>query len=141
MRPFPSIRVRMTSLPNRSARWCCRQGFGRFFGGAPLERPVELRAGDNLCLDPGSRRVWRAQDELNLTARETAVLEFLLRRKGTAVSKHELLDNVWDDLFEGDLNIVEVDVRRLRNKVDRPYGLSTITTVRGVGYRLDEPDA
>ena len=104
------------------------------------ERPTELRAGD-LHLDPSSRRVWRGADELTLTARETSLLEFLLRRKGTAVSKREVLDNVWDDLFEGDPNIVEVYVRRLRNKMDRPYGLNTITTVRGAGYRLDEPDA
>ena len=104
------------------------------------ERPTELRAGD-LHLDPSSRRVWRGTDELTLTARETSLLEFLLRRKGAAVSKREVLDNVWDDLFEGDPNIVEVYVRRLRNKMDRPYGLNTITTVRGAGYRLDEPDA
>ena len=104
------------------------------------ERPTELRAGD-LHLDPSSRRVWRGADELTLTARETSLLEFLLRRKGAAVSKREVLDNVWDDLFEGDPNIVEVYVRRLRNKMDRPYGLNTITTVRGAGYRLDEPDA
>ena len=104
------------------------------------ERPTLLRAGD-LHLDPSSRRVWRGADELTLTARETSLLEFLLRRKGAAVSKREVLDNVWDDLFEGDPNIVEVYVRRLRNKMDRPYGLNTITTVRGAGYRLDEPDA
>jgi two-component system, OmpR family, response regulator len=104
------------------------------------ERPTMLCAGD-LRLDPGSRRVWRGDDELTLTSRETSLLEFLLRRKGTAVSKRQVIDNVWDDMFEGDHNIVEVYVRRLRNKVDRPYGLSTITTVRGAGYRLDDPDA
>ncbi len=104
------------------------------------ERPTELSAGD-LRLDPGSRRVWRGHDELSLTSRETSLLEFLLRRKGEAVSKRDVLDNVWDDLFEGDPNIVEVYVRRLRNKVDRPYGRDTITTVRGTGYRLDDPGA
>jgi DNA-binding response OmpR family regulator len=104
------------------------------------ERPTELSAGD-LRLDPGSRRVWRGDDELSLTSRETSLLEFLLRRKGEAVSKRDVLDNVWDDLFEGDPNIVEVYVRRLRNKVDRPYGRDTITTVRGTGYRLDDPGA
>jgi DNA-binding response OmpR family regulator len=103
-------------------------------------RPTELRAGD-LRLDPGSRRVWRGDDELSLTSRETSLLEFLLRRKGQAVSKLDVLDNVWDDLFEGDPNIVEVYVRRLRNKVDRPYGRETITTVRGTGYRVDDPGA
>jgi two-component system, OmpR family, response regulator len=104
------------------------------------ERPIELSAGD-LRLDPGSRRVWRGDDELSLTSRETSLLEYLLRRRGEAVSKRDVLDNVWDDLFEGDPNIVEVYVRRLRNKVDRPYGRDTITTVRGTGYRLDDPGA
>ena len=100
------------------------------------ERPTQLQAGD-LRLDPGSRRAWRAGTSSALTARETSLLEFLLRRKGSAVSKLDVLDNVWDDHFEGDPNIVEVYVRRLRNKVDRPYGRDTITTVRGSGYRLE----
>ncbi len=100
------------------------------------ERPTELNAGD-LRLDPGSRRSFRGDEELSLTARETSLLEFLLRRKGAAVSKLEVLDNVWDDRFEGDPNIVEVYVRRLRNKVDRPYGRDAIRTVRGSGYRLE----
>lgn len=102
------------------------------------ERPTVLAAGD-LRLDPGARRVWRDGVEVDLTARETSLLEFLLRRQGEAVTKTNVLDNVWDDLFEGDPNIVEVYVRRLRNKLDRPFGRDSITTVRGVGYRL-EPD-
>ena len=102
------------------------------------ERPTMLEAGD-LRLDPGARRVWREGVEVELTARETSLLEFLLRRKGEAVTKTNVLDNVWDDLFEGDPNIVEVYVRRLRNKLDRPFDRESITTVRGVGYRL-EPD-
>ena len=102
------------------------------------ERPTVLEAGD-LRLDPGARRVWRNGVEVELTARETSLLEFLLRRKGEAVTKTSVLDNVWDDRFEGDPNIVEVYVRRLRNKLDRPFGRESITTVRGVGYRL-EPD-
>ena len=100
------------------------------------ERPTELRAGD-LRLDPGSRRSFRGDEELTLTARETSLLEFLLRRKGDSVSKLEVLDNVWDDRFEGDPNIVEVYVRRLRNKVDRPFDRDSIRTVRGSGYRLE----
>ena len=100
------------------------------------ERPTVLEAGD-LRLDPGSRRVWRAGAEIELTARETSLLEFLLRRKGTAVSKTVVLDNVWDDRFDGEPNIVEVYVRRLRNKLDRPFGREAISTVRGVGYRLE----
>lgn len=103
-------------------------------------RPTLLEA-DDLRLDPGSRRVWRADAEIPLTARETSVLEYLLRRQGEAVSKLDVLDNVWDDRFEGDPNIVEVYVGRLRNKIDRPYGRTTITTVRGVGYRLESDRA
>lgn len=99
------------------------------------ERPAVLEAGD-LRLDPASRHAWRAGDELDLTARELAVLEFLLRRRGTVVSKRDILDHVWDEDFEGDPNIVEVYIRRLRNKIDRPYGREAIETFRGSGYRL-----
>ncbi|HET9543073.1 MAG TPA: response regulator transcription factor, partial [Acidimicrobiales bacterium] len=99
-------------------------------------RPVVLTAGD-LRLDPGSRRVWRGEDEIALTARETSLLEFLLQEAGTVVSKREILDHVWDDDFDGDPNIVEVYVRHLRNKLDRPFDRDSIHTVRGSGYRLD----
>jgi DNA-binding response OmpR family regulator len=98
-------------------------------------RPVILEAGD-LHLDPASRRAWRGEAELDLTARETSLLEFLLRRRGEVVSKREILDHVWDDDFEGDPNIVEVYVRHLRNKLDRPFDRAAIETVRGSGYRL-----
>jgi DNA-binding response OmpR family regulator len=98
-------------------------------------RPVILEAGD-LHLDPASRRAWRGKAELDLTARETSLLEFLLRRRGEVVSKREILDHVWDDDFEGDPNIVEVYVRHLRNKLDRPFDRAAIETVRGSGYRL-----
>jgi DNA-binding response OmpR family regulator len=102
----------------------------------PRERPVALEAGD-LRLDVAERRVWRGEDEIELTAREMAVLEYLMRRRGEAVSKRDLLDHVWDDEFVGDPNIVEVYVRRLRNKIDRPYGREAIETLRGSGYRLE----
>jgi two-component system OmpR family response regulator len=101
----------------------------------PAERPSVLAAGD-LRVDPAQRRVWRGGEEIELTARELAVLEYLLRRRGEAVSKREVLDHVWDDEFEGDPNIVEVYVRRLRNKIDRPYGRHAIETLRGAGYRV-----
>ena len=100
-----------------------------------VERPAVLAAGD-LRLDPASRRVWRGDTEVELTAREAALLEFLLRHKGEAVSKREILDHVWDLDFEGDPNIVEVYVRHLRNKLDRPFGREAIQTVRGAGYRF-----
>jgi two-component system OmpR family response regulator len=99
------------------------------------ERPAVLVAGD-LRFDPGARRVFRGEVEVTLTFRETAVLEFLLRRKGEVVSKREILDHVWDYDFEGDPNIVEVYVRHLRNKLDRPFGRASIETLRGAGYRL-----
>ncbi len=99
------------------------------------ERPAVLEAGD-LRLDPAERRAWRELTELELTSREQSLLEFLLRRKGEVVSKRDILDHVWDYDFEGDPNIVEVYVRRLRNKLDRPFDRAAIETVRGAGYRL-----
>jgi len=99
------------------------------------ERPAILEAGD-LRLDPSAKRVWRGQVEVDLTPREVALLEFLLRRRGEVVSKREILEQVWDYDFEGDPNIVEVYVRRLRNKLDRPFGRVSIETMRWAGYRL-----
>jgi two-component system, OmpR family, response regulator len=99
------------------------------------ERPTVLSAGD-LRLDPAARRAWRGTNELALTNRELSLLEFLLRRRGEALSKREILAHVWDFDFDGDPNIVEVYVRHLRDKVDRPFGRAAIETVRGAGYRL-----
>jgi DNA-binding response OmpR family regulator len=99
------------------------------------ERPVILQAGE-LRFDPGARRAWRGEAEVDLTAREMALLEFLLRHKGEVMSKGAILEHVWDYDFEGDSNIVEVYVGHLRNKLDRPFGRSALETVRGVGYRL-----
>ncbi|TDW77190.1 response regulator transcription factor [Kribbella pratensis] len=97
------------------------------------ERPCVLEAGD-LRMDPAARRAWRRGTELMLTARELALLEFLIRRRGQVVSKRTILDHVWDYDFEGDPNIVEVYIRRLRNKL----GSHCITTLRGAGYRMSE---
>ena len=99
------------------------------------ERPAVLEV-DDLTLDPGSHRVTRGGVEIELTTREMAILEYLLRRQGLVVSKTELLEHVWDYNFDGDDNIVEVYMRRLRNKLDRPFGRGSIETVRGAGYRL-----
>jgi DNA-binding response OmpR family regulator len=99
------------------------------------ERPTVLTAGD-LSMDPAARTAWRADVAVELTARELALLEFLLRRRGEVVSKREILAHVWDYDFEGDPNIVEVYVCHLRNKLDRPFGREAIQTVRGCGYRL-----
>ncbi|MFP5254766.1 MAG: response regulator transcription factor [Acidimicrobiia bacterium] len=97
--------------------------------------PVPVEVGD-LRIDPGARRAWRAGTELSLTAREFDVLEFLVRRSGQVLGKHEILAGVWDHDFDGDPNIVEVYVGRLRRKVDDPFDRHTIETVRGAGYRV-----
>lgn len=99
------------------------------------ERPALLEAGD-LRLDPAARRAWRGEVEISLTARELALLEFLLRRRGEVVSKTEILAHTWDYDFEGDPNIVEVYIGHLRAKLDRPFGRQSIATLRGAGYRL-----
>ena len=100
------------------------------------DRPVVLEAGD-LRVDPASRKVTRGGIPITLTSREFAVLDFLIRRKGEAVTKAEILANVWDFDFDGDPNIVEVYIRHLRNKIDRPFDRAAIETLRGAGYRLD----
>jgi two-component system OmpR family response regulator len=99
------------------------------------ERPVVLTAGD-LELDPAGHHCRRAGVEVRLTAREFALLELLLRRRGEVLSKREILDEVWDLGFDGDPNIVEVYIGHLRRKIDEPFGRNAIETVRGVGYRL-----
>ena len=105
--------------------------------GAP-ERPVAMTAGD-LVLDPASKRVHRGGVEVTLTAREFALLEYLMRRVGEVVSKIDLLEHVWDLYDTGEANVVEVYVGYLRRKIDQPFGRKALTTVRGAGYRL-EPD-
>ena len=106
--------------------------------GAPA-RPAILSAGD-LQLDPSARTVHRGQQRIELTAREFGLLEFLLRRAGTALTKNEILGHVWDAHYDGDENVVEVYVGYLRRKIDAPFGTHTIETVRGVGYRLVSAD-
>jgi DNA-binding response OmpR family regulator len=102
--------------------------------GAP-ERPAVLAAGD-LTLDPSERRVARAGTPVAVTPREFALLEFLLRNRGHAVTKTAIIENVWDAHFDGDPNIVEVYIGYLRKKIDHPFGRTAIETVRGAGYRL-----
>jgi two-component system OmpR family response regulator len=102
---------------------------------APAERPTLLEAGD-LHLDPAARRAWRGEKELELSAKEFALLELLLRRRGEALSRGQLLEGAWELGFESRSNLVDVYVRYLRDKIDRPFGRHSIETVRGVGYRL-----
>ncbi|GLW34221.1 response regulator transcription factor [Actinoplanes regularis] len=102
--------------------------------GAP-ERPAVLRAGD-LTLDPAERRVRRGDTAVPVTPREFALLEFLMRHRGQAMTKTAIIENVWDAHFDGDPNIVEVYIGYLRKKIDHPFGRNAIQTVRGAGYRL-----
>ena len=97
--------------------------------------PAPVEAGD-LRIDPGQRRAWRGEVEIELTSRQFDVLEFLMRRAGQVLSKTEILDGVWEYEFEGDPNIVEVYIRRLRTRIDEPFHRHTIETLRGAGYRL-----
>ncbi|MFF0903621.1 UNVERIFIED_CONTAM: response regulator transcription factor [Kocuria sp. CPCC 205316] len=106
--------------------------------GAP-ERPVVLTVG-SLRLDPVRRTVTRRGQALELTAKEYVILQYLMQNEEKVVSKLEIMDNAWDAGFEGSENIVEVYVGYLRRKIDAPFGLSTLQTVRGMGYRL-VPDA
>jgi len=108
-------------------RALARRGGGR--------RPAVLEAGD-LRLDPAGHRAWRGDAEIQLTAREFALLELLMRHPGEVLTRREILDGVWDFAFDSDSNIVEVYVGYLRRKIDLPFGRRAIETVRGIGYRL-----
>ena len=100
-----------------------------------VARPAVLRCGD-LSLDPSTRRCLRAGTDIDLTAREFAVLEYLMRRAGQVVTKTDILEHVWDFGFDGDANVVEVHLSALRRKIDKPFGTDSIETLRGSGYRL-----
>jgi two-component system, OmpR family, response regulator len=102
---------------------------------APGERPTQLENGD-LRLDPAAHRVWRAETEVELPTKEFALLEVFMRHPGEALSRVQLLDGAWDMAFESRSNVIDVYVRYLREKIDRPFGRHAIETVRGVGYRL-----
>jgi DNA-binding response OmpR family regulator len=116
---FPVLVARVRAL--------LRRGGGR--------EPVPLGIGD-LRIEARGRRVHRGEVEIELTAREFDVLEFLVRRRGEVLSKADILDGVWEHDFEGDPNIVEVYVRRLRKKIDEPFDRRSIETLRGAGYRI-----
>jgi two-component system OmpR family response regulator len=120
-KPFalPELHARVRALVRRGA----------------VERPVTLTVGD-LELDPGARTARRSGAPLELTATEFALLEYLMRHPGTALRRHRIIEHVWDYTYQGDSNIVDVYVRSLRGKIDRPFGRASLETVRGVGYRL-----
>lgn len=118
---FPVLMSHVRALLRRSA-------VGR---GEPLQIA-------DLTVDSTRRRCWRGGVEISLTNREFSVLEFLARHAGAVMAKFEILDAVWDYDFDGDPNIVEVYIRRLRRKIDEPFAAALISTVRGAGYRLED---
>ena len=101
----------------------------------PVERPVTVEVGD-LRLDPATRQVWRGDEGISLSAKEFALLEVLMRRAGEVLSRFQLLEHAWDYEYENRSNVVDVYVRYLRQKIDRPFSRDSIETVRGAGYRM-----
>jgi len=103
----------------------------------PAERPPDLRVGD-LRLDPARHRAWRGEMEIQLSAKEFSILETFMRRPGDVLSRFQLLEHAWDYEYENRSNVVDSYIRLLRQKIDKPFGLKSIETVRGAGYRLRE---
>jgi two-component system OmpR family response regulator len=99
------------------------------------ERPAVLEVG-SLRLDPARRQAWRDDVEIDLSAKEFALLETFMRRPGDVLSRLDLLEHAWDHAYENKSNVVDVYVGYLREKIDRPFGTDSLETVRGVGYRL-----
>jgi two-component system, OmpR family, response regulator len=106
----------------------------------PVERPTILEVGD-LRLDPATKQVWRGMTEIELTAKEFALLETFMRRPDEVLSRGHLLEQAWDMGYDNRSNVVAVYVNYLRDKIDRPFGANSLTTVRGAGYRLRRDDA
>ena len=102
--------------------------------GRSSARP-QLKVG-NLRLDPATHQAWRGKESIELSQKEFALLETLMRRPGEVLSRYQLLEHVWDYDYENRSNVVDVYIRYLREKVDRPFDVKSIETVRGVGYRM-----
>jgi two-component system OmpR family response regulator len=102
-----------------------------------VQQPAVLQVGD-LHLDPASKRVWRGETDVSLSAKELALLETFMRRPGQVLDRFQLLEHAWDYEYENRSNVVDSYVRFLRRKLDKPFGVESIETVRGVGYRLRE---
>jgi len=100
-----------------------------------LERPTVLEV-DDLRLDPATRRVWRGSTEIQLSAKEFAVLETFMRRPDEVLTRDHLLEHAWDFAYENRSNVVDVYIKHLRNKIDEPFGRHSLETIRGAGYRL-----
>ncbi len=100
-----------------------------------LERPAQLHCG-GLRLDPATRQAWRGEAELELSPKEFALLELFLRHPGEVLTRTRILEHVWDYTYDGVSNVVDQYIGYLRRKIDRPFGVAQLETVRGVGYRL-----
>jgi two-component system OmpR family response regulator len=116
---FPELLARLRALTRRGA----------------VERPAVLQVG-SLRLDPASHRVWRDDAEIELSTKEFTLLAVFMRSPGKVLSRVDLLERGWDMAYETRSNVVDVYVRYLREKIDRPFGCDSLETVRGVGYRL-----
>ena len=103
----------------------------------PAVRPAIVEVG-SLRLDPASRKVWRGETEVAVSSKGFALLEILMRRPGEVLSRFDLLEGAWDSGYENRSNVIDVHIRQLRERIDEPFGLESIETVRGVGYRLSE---
>ena len=90
----------------------------------------------SLRLDPARRQAWRGDTSVDLSAKEFSLLETFMRRPGEVLTRLDLLEHAWDFAYENKSNVVDVYIRYLRGKIDRPFGLHSLETVRGVGYRL-----
>jgi two-component system OmpR family response regulator len=101
----------------------------------PVDRPTILETGE-LRLDPATRQVWRGTTEIDLTAKEFALLEAFMHRPGDVLSRDHLLEQAWDVGYDNRSNVIAVYVNYLRDKIDRPFGAASLETVRGAGYRL-----
>jgi two-component system OmpR family response regulator len=101
----------------------------------PVVRPIVLTVGD-LRVDTAAHRCWRGDTEIVLTSKEYALLEMFARQPGTVLTREVLMEHCWDFAYESRSNVVDVHIRALRDKIDRPFGLASVETVRGAGYRL-----
>jgi two-component system OmpR family response regulator len=100
-----------------------------------IEKPTVLELGD-LHLDPATHRVWRGQTDIGLSVKELSLLETFMRHPGEVLSRFQLLEQAWDYEYENRSNVVDVYVSYLRQKIDRPFGVESIETIRGAGYRI-----
>jgi two-component system OmpR family response regulator len=130
--------ARTTTFRSRSASSSCAPGCAPWSAGGSQARPAILQVG-TLRLDPASRRAWRAEAPITLSATEFALLELFMRHPGEVLTRSRILEHVWDFAYDAVSNVVDQYVGYLRRKIDRPFGREDLETVRGAGYRLRQP--